>query len=164
MILYGCIACFFGAPRKCERAHAHFGAAILRSRCLYACIFRLKSVYAALIRLCLLRFCCGPTPDTPLPPAGRRWLLRSRAAGSESPVPCSSPDLADGNRLRRRLLRSLSDGSHPSSTQEHGSEPSIPPVLLLLKLHRVRQPLAVSATSCCPISSAPRSPSAARAL
>ncbi len=65
---------------------------------------------------------------------------------------------------RRRLLRSLSDGSHPSSSQEHGSESSVPPVLLLLQHHRFGQPLAVSATSCCPISSAPRSPSAARAL
>ncbi len=41
---------------------------------------------------------------------------------------------------------------------------SVPPVLLLLQHHRFGQPLAVSATSCCPISSAPRSPSAARAL
>ncbi len=59
--------------------------------------------------------------DSPMPlppPGGRRWLLQSRAAGSESPVPCSFPNLADGSRLRptgerRRLLRSLSDGSHP---------------------------------------------------
>ncbi len=111
----------------------------------------------------------GGRPDAPPPPGGRRWLLRSRAAGSESPVPCSSPNMADGSRLRPpgergRLLRSLSDGSHPSSTQEHGSESSVPPVLLLLQHHRFGQPLAVSATSCCPISSAPRSPSAARAL
>ncbi len=109
----------------------------------------------------------GPMPLPP--PGGRRWLLQSRAAGSESPVPCSSTNLADGSRLRptgerRRLLRSLSDGSHPSSSQEHGSESSIPPVLLLLQHHRFGQPLAVSATSCCPISSAPRSHSAARAL
>ncbi len=111
----------------------------------------------------------GGRPDAPPPPGGRQWLLRSRAAGSESPVPCSSPNMADGSRLRPpgergRLLRSLSDGSHPSSTQEHGSESSVPPVLLLLQHHRFGQPLAVSATSCCPISSAPRSPSAARAL
>ncbi len=53
---------------------------------------------------------------------------------------------------------------YPSSTQEHGSESSVPPVLLLLQHHRFGQPLAVSASSCCPISSAPRSPSAARAL
>ncbi len=109
----------------------------------------------------------GPMPLPP--PGGRRWLLQSRAAGSVSPVPCSSTNLADGSRLRptgerRRLLRSLSDGSHPSSSQEHGSESSVPPVLLLLQHHRFGQPLAVSATSCCPISSAPRSPSAARAL
>ncbi len=75
----------------------------------------------------------GPMPLPP--PGGRRWLLQSRAAGSESPVPCSSTNLADGSRLRptgerRRLLRSLSDGSHPSSSQEHGSESSVPPVLL----------------------------------
>ncbi len=109
----------------------------------------------------------GPMPLPP--PGGRRWLLQSRAAGSESPVPCSSTNLVDGSRLRptgerRRLLRSLSDGSHPSSSQEHGSESSVPPVLLLLQHHRCGQPLAVSATSCCPISSAPRSHSAARAL
>ncbi len=100
---------------------------------------------------------------------GWRWLLQSRAAGSESPVPCSSPNMADGSRLRptgerRRLLRSLSDGSHPSSSQEHGSEPSVPPALPLLQHHRLGQLLVVSASSCCPISSAPRSPSAARAL
>ncbi len=71
---------------------------------------------------------------------------------------------ASASRRTGRLLRSLSDGSHPSLTQEHGSESSVPPVLLLLQHHRFGQPLAVSATSCCPISSAPRSPSAARAL
>ncbi len=111
----------------------------------------------------------GGWPDAPPPPGRRRWLLRSRAAGSESPVPCSSTYLADGSRLRptgerRRLLRSLSDGSHPSSSQEHGSEPSVPPALPLLQHHRFGQPLEVSASSCCPISSAPQSPSAARAL
>ncbi len=71
---------------------------------------------------------------------------------------------ASASRRTGRLLRSLSDGSHPSSTQEHGSESSVPPVLLLLQHHRYGQPLAVSATSCCPIFSAPRSHSAARAL
>ncbi len=71
---------------------------------------------------------------------------------------------ASASRRTGRLLRSLSDDSHPSSTQEHGSESSVPPVLLLLQHHRFGQPLAVSATSCCPIFSAPRSPSAARAL
>ncbi len=94
-----------------------------------------------------------------LPPPGG-WLLRSRVAGRESPVPCSSPNMADGSRLRPpgercRLLRSLSDGSHPSSTQEHGSEPSVPLFLLLLQDHCFEQPLAVSAFSCCPTSSAP---------
>ncbi len=86
----------------------------------------------------------GPMPLPP--PGGRRWLLQSRAAGSVSPVPCSSTNLADGSRLRptgerRRLLRSLSDGSHPSSSQEHVSESSVPPVLLLLQHHRFGQPL-----------------------
>ncbi len=105
----------------------------------------------------------GGRPNAPPPPGGRRWLLRSRVAGSESPVPCSSPDMADGSRLRppgerRRLLRSLLDGSHPSSTQEHGSEPSVPPDLLSFQHHRLGQPLAVSASPCCPTSSAPRSP------
>ncbi len=100
----------------------------------------------------------GGRPDAPPPPGGRRWLLQSRAAGSESPVPCSSPNMADGSRLRPpgergRLLRSLSDGS----------ESSVSPVLLLLQHHRLRQPLAISVSSCCPISSAQRSPSAARA-
>ncbi len=71
---------------------------------------------------------------------------------------------ASASRRTGQLLRSLSDGSHPSSTQEHGSESSVPPVLPLLQHHRFGQPLAVSATSCCPISSAPRSPSAARTL
>ncbi len=105
----------------------------------------------------------GGRPNAPPPPGGRRWLLRSRVAGSESPVPCSSPDMTDGSRLRppgerRRLLCSLLDGSHPSSTQEHGSEPSVPPDLLSFQHHRLGQPLAVSASSCCPTSSAPRSP------
>ncbi len=71
---------------------------------------------------------------------------------------------ASASRRTGRLLRFLSDDSHPSSTQEHGSESSVPPVLLLLQHHRFGQPLAISASSCCPISSAPRSPSAARAL
>ncbi len=79
----------------------------------------------------------GKRPDAPPPPGERRWLLRSRAAGSQFPVPCSSPNMADC------------------------SETSIPPVLLLLQHHRLGQPLAVSASSCCPTSSAPRSPSAA---
>ncbi len=110
----------------------------------------------------------GGRPNAPPPPGGLRWLLQSRAAGSESPVPCSSPDMADGSRLRppgerRRLLRSLLDGSHPSSTQEHGSEPSAPPALPLLQHHHLGQRLAVPASSCCPTSSAPRFPSAARA-
>ncbi len=92
----------------------------------------------------------GGQPDAPPPLGGRRWLLRSRAAGSESLVPCSSPNMADGSRLRPpgergRLLRSLSDGSHPSSTQEHGSEPSVPPALPLLQHHHFEQPLAVRA-------------------
>ncbi len=101
--------------------------------------------------------------------ASWRTAMAPPVEGSESPVPCSSPNMADVSRLRPpgergRLLRSLSDGSHPSSTQEHGSESSVPPVLLLLQHHCFGQPLAVSVTSCCPISSAPRSPSAARAL
>ncbi len=101
--------------------------------------------------------------------ASWRTAMAPPVEGSESPVPCSSTNLADGSRLRptgerRRLLRSLSDGSHPSSSQEHGSEPSVPPALPLLQHHLFGQPLAVSASSCCPISSAPRSPSAARAL
>ncbi len=33
----------------------------------------------------------GGRLDAPPPPGGRQWLLQSRAAGSESPVPCSSP-------------------------------------------------------------------------
>ncbi len=110
----------------------------------------------------------GGRLDTPPPSGRRRWLLQSRAAGSESPVLCSSPNLADGSRLRptgewRRLLRSLSDGSHPSSSQEHGSEPSVPPALPLLQHHRLGQPLAVSASPCCPISSA-RDPPQQRGL
>ncbi len=111
----------------------------------------------------------GGRPNAPTPPGGRRWLFRSRVAGSESPFPCSSPNMEDGSRLWPpgkwgRLLCSLSDGSHPSLTQEHGIEPSVPPVLLLLQHHRLGQPLAVSASSCCPTSSAPWSLSAARAL
>ncbi len=53
----------------------------------------------------------GPIP---LPPGGRRWLLRSRAAGSESPVPCSSPNMANGSRLRPPGERG--DSSAPSRT------------------------------------------------
>ncbi len=111
----------------------------------------------------------GGRPNAPTPPGGRRWLFRSRVAGSESPFPCSSLNMEDGSRLWPpgkwgRLLCSLSDGSHPSLTQEYGSEPSVPPVLLLLQHHRLGQPLAVSASSCCPTSSAPWSLSAVRAL
>ncbi|ROL32972.1 Microtubule-actin cross-linking factor 1, isoforms 1/2/3/5 [Anabarilius grahami] len=74
-------------------------------------------------------------PDPRPPPGGRRWLLRLRAAGSESPVPCSSPSW---------LLRSLQDGSHPTSSQEHGIRVSVPPVTML-QYHRLGQPLAVMA-------------------
>ncbi len=56
----------------------------------------------------------GGRPDAPPPPGGRRWLLRSRAAGSESPVPCSSPNMADGSRLRPPGERG--DSSAPSRT------------------------------------------------
>ncbi len=60
----------------------------------------------------------GGRPDALPPPGGWRWLLRSRAAGSQSAVPCSTPDMAECSRLRppgerRRLLRSLSDGQPP---------------------------------------------------
>ncbi len=81
----------------------------------------------------------GPQPAERLTRGAMRWywtslvdgpmLLHLLADGSGSPVPCSSPNMANGSRLRPpgergRLLRSLSDGSHPSSTQEHGSESS----------------------------------------
>ncbi len=56
----------------------------------------------------------GGRPDAHPPPGGRRWLLRSRAAGSESPVPCSSPNMADGSRLRPPGERG--DSSAPSRT------------------------------------------------
>ncbi len=56
----------------------------------------------------------GGRPDAPPPPGGRRWLLRSRAAGSKSPVPCSSPNMADGSRLRPPGERD--DSSAPSRT------------------------------------------------
>ncbi len=107
--------------------------------------------------------CCSASWRLAMAPSGRGQPAAS------APFPAPSPNMADGSRFqppgeRGRLLRSLSKGSHPSSTQEHGSESSVPPVLLLLQHHRFGQPLAVSATSCCPISSAPRSPSAARAL
>ncbi len=109
----------------------------------------------------------GGRPDAHPPPGGRR-APPSRQPAASPPVSCSSPNwrmaAASASRRTGRLLRSLSDGSHPSSTQEHGSESSVPPVLLLLQHHRFGQPLAVSATSCCPIFSAPRSHSAARAL
>ncbi len=55
-------------------------------------------------------------PDAPPPLGGRRWLLRARAAGSESTVPCSSPDMADGSRLRR-------DSSAPSRTADTPPRP-----------------------------------------
>ncbi len=79
-----------------------------------------------------------PAASPPFPAPPPTWRM---AAGSGP--------LANGGDL----LRSLSDGSHPSSSQEHGSESSVPPVLPLLQHHRCGQPLAVSATSCCPISS-----------
>lgn len=44
----------------------------------------------------------------------------------------------------RQLLRPLTDGSHPSSTQEHSSELSVPPVVQTLQLHHFEQPLAVT--------------------
>ncbi len=89
------------------------------------------------------------------------WGVTEKREGREEKKTISArfPDtLLLGPQPAERLTR------HPSSTQEHGSESSVPPVLLLLQHHRFGQPLAVSATSCCPISSAPRSPSAARAL
>ncbi len=131
----------------------------------------------------------GPQPAERFTRGAMRWywtslvdglmLLRLLAVGGGSsgrgqpaasppfPAPPQTWRMAAGFGLQAnggRLLRSLLDGSHPSSTQEHGSESSVPPVLLLLQHHRFGQPLAVSASSCCPISSAPRSPSAARAL
>ncbi|KTG37245.1 hypothetical protein cypCar_00035167 [Cyprinus carpio] len=42
----------------------------------------------------------GRQPDAPLSPGGQRWLLWSKAAGSESSVPCSSPNMTNGSRLR----------------------------------------------------------------
>ncbi len=56
----------------------------------------------------------GGRPDAHPPRGGRRWLLRSRAAGSESPIPCSSPNMADGSRLRPPGERG--DSSAPSRT------------------------------------------------
>ncbi len=129
----------------------------------------------------------GPQPTEQLTRGAMRWYWTSLVDGpmplladgdgfssrgqpeASLLFPAPSPNMADGSRFQPpgeqgRLLCSLSKGSHPSSTQEHGSEPSVPPVLLLLQHHRLGQPLAVSATSCCPISSAPRPHSAARAL
>ncbi len=45
----------------------------------------------------------GGRLDAPPPPGGWRWLLQSRPAGTESPVPCSYPNLADGRRLHKHL-------------------------------------------------------------
>ncbi len=54
----------------------------------------------------------GGRPDAPPPPGGRRWLLQSRAAGSKSPVPCSSQTwrMAAGSGL----LANGADSSAPS--------------------------------------------------
>ncbi len=41
----------------------------------------------------------GGRPDAPPPLRGWRWLLRLRAAGSVSPVPCSSPNMAAGSGI-----------------------------------------------------------------
>ncbi len=92
-----------------------------------------------------------------------RW---QPAASPPFPAPPQTWRMAAGFGLQANG----GDSSAPSwmaatpPRQEHGSESSVPPVLLLLQHHRFGQPLAVSATSCCPIFSAPRSQSAARAL
>ncbi len=109
----------------------------------------------------------GGRLDAPQPP-GRRWLLRSRAAGSESPVSCSSPTwrtaagsglLANGADFSAPSLMAATPPRFRSTTASLTSH-----LFFIDQQHRLGQPLAVSATSCCPISSAPRSPSAARAL
>ncbi len=87
------------------------------------------------------------------------------AASPPFPAPPQTWWMAAGFGLQANGADSSAPSrSAASSTQEHGSESSVPPVLPLLQHHRFGQPLAVSATSCCPISSAPQSPSAARAL
>lgn len=79
---------------------------------------------------------------------------------------CSSPSwrtaagLASGEWWQ--LLRPLTDGSHPSSTQDHVSELSVPPVVKSLQHHSL-EPLAVTAPLCCPTSSLrQRAPSSSR--
>ncbi len=112
----------------------------------------------------------GGRLDAPQPPGGRRWLLRSRVAGSESPVSCSSPDMADGQLApaSRRMAPTsplplwwqpplLDSGARQQALRSTCS--SIDPATPASGSHW-RSPLLPAARS----PSAPRSPSAARAL
>lgn len=70
---------------------------------------------------------------------------------SKLPVPSVClllPIMAD---CSRSLVPSW-NSSHPTSTQEHGSELSVPPVVPSLQHRHLRQPQVVTALSCCPTS------------
>ncbi len=99
----------------------------------------------------------GPS-DAPPPPGGRRWLLHSRAASSESPFP--APPQTWRTATISGLPANGADSSAPSQTaatpprpRSNSSATSIHLFFLLLQHHRLGQPLAVSASSsCCPTS------------
>ncbi len=106
----------------------------------------------------------GGRPNAPPPPGGRRWLLQSRVAGRQ--------------RVPRSLLLPRHGGwqQAPASWRTAPTPPlplgRQPPLLdpgarqrafrptwsSIVPAPRLGQPLAVSASPCCPTSSAPRSP------
>ncbi len=102
----------------------------------------------------------GGRPDAHPPPGGRRWLLRSRAAGSGSPfllLPKTWRMAAGFGLQANGATPPLPLGrQHPSSTQEHGSE-SRPTCSSFAPAPPLRAATGGLRHFCCPIFSAPRS-------
>ncbi len=130
----------------------------------------------------------GPQPTERLTRGAMRWYWTSLVDG---PMPLPLLAAGDGSSSRGQPAASppFPAPHQPGGWQQapaHWRTAATPPLPLgwqppllvpgarqrvfrptcssLLQHHRCGQPLAVSATSCCPISSAPRSHSAARAL
>ncbi len=89
------------------------------------------------------------------PPGGRRWLLRSRAAGSESPFPAPPQTwrMAAGFGLQANGATPSAPSRTAATLLDPGArQASLPSHLFFFcsRHHRFGQPLAVSATSLLP--------------
>ncbi|ROJ62520.1 hypothetical protein DPX16_21506 [Anabarilius grahami] len=72
----------------------------------------------------------GGRSDPRPPPGGRRWFLRLRAAGSESPVPCSSPSwrtVAGSGPRRTAATPPLPPGRQPPHLVPGARHPGLRP-------------------------------------